>query len=226
MLDEARDRQPATRPGRVRWARLALLVSGAVGLYLLGEWVSQSLIGQFGLAMRPHNEPLLHRTVMTATALYIVFMAIPFMPAVEVGLSTLLIFGAKIAFLVYVSTVTALTLAFLAGRLLPAEFAAQAFGLIGVARAQGFANRLAPLSAQGRLALLLRDAPARWVPRLLRHRYLALAVLLNLPGNVVIGGGGGIAVVAGMTRLFTFPAYLLTVALAVSPVPLIIALTG
>lgn len=36
-------------------------------------------------------------------------------------------------------------------------------------------------------------------------RYVALAVLLNIPGNVVIGGGGGIAFAAGMTRLFSFP---------------------
>ena len=163
---------------------------------------------------------------MTATAVYIVLMAIPFMPAVEIGLSMLMIFGAKIAFLVYVSTVGALTLAYIVGRMLPPALAAQAFGLIGLGRAERFARRLAPLSAEARLALLLREAPPRWGPRLLRHRHLALAVLLNLPGNAVVGGGGGIALVAGMTRLFTFPAYLLTVALAVSPVPLIISLMG
>jgi len=51
-----------------------------------------------------------------------------------------------------------------------------------------------------------------------RYRYLALAVLLNVPGNAVIGGGGGIAMLVGMTRLFSFPAYIATVVLAVSPV--------
>jgi hypothetical protein len=47
-------------------------------------------------------------------------------------------------------------------------------------------------------------------------------VLINLPGNMLVGGGGGIALVAGMTRLFSWPAFLLTVAVAVAPVPLLI----
>ncbi|MGH6886015.1 MAG: hypothetical protein ACREGK_08065 [Geminicoccales bacterium] len=184
------------------------------------------LIEQFGLHLRPSNEPLLHRGIMTATAVYVVLMAMPFMPAAEIGFSMLVIFGASISFLVYVSTVVALTLAYLVGRLLPAELAAKAFDLVGLARARDFVNRLAPLSADQRLALLVRDSPAPWAPSLIRHRYLALAVLLNLPGNIVIGGGGGIALLAGMTRLFPFPAYLLTVALAVAPVPLIVSLAA
>jgi hypothetical protein len=163
---------------------------------------------------------------MTATVVYVVLMAMPFMPAAEIGFSMLVIFGARISFLVYVSTVVALTLAYLAGRLLPAELAAKAFGLMGLMKAQQFVARLAPLSAQDRLALLVRDPPAPWAPNLVRHRYLALAVLLNLPGNIVIGGGGGIALLAGMTRLFPFPAYLGTVALAVAPVPLIVSFTA
>jgi hypothetical protein len=226
LVNEADDQRPITSPGGIRWARIAIVIGGAVVLYLVGRWVSQILVSQFSLLMRPHNEPLLHRTIMTATVIYIILMAIPFTPAVEIGFSMLMIFGGKIAFLVYVSTVVALMLAYLAGRLVPAELAAKVFGLFGLVKAQGFANRLAPLSGQERLALLVRDSRARWVPRLVRHRYLALAVLLNLPGNVVVGGGGGIALAAGMTRLFTFPAYLFTVALAVAPVPLMIVLAG
>jgi hypothetical protein len=163
---------------------------------------------------------------MIATAVYVVLMVIPFMPAAEIGLSMLLIFGGKISFLVYVSTVVALLLAYLIGRLLPAELAATAFGLVGLTRAQDFANRLAPLSSEQRMAMLGRDSPVPLVPYVARNRYLALAVLLNLPGNIVIGGGGGIAILAGMTRLFPFPAYFLAVTLAVAPVPLVVFLTG
>jgi len=169
---------------------------------------------------------MLHRIIMTATILYIIFTAIPFVPGVEIGLGMILILGAKICFLVYVSTVIALTLAYLAGRLIPAEIGAQAFGFIGLTKAQRLMERLAPLSAHERVDFLLNSSPAKPVPYLVRYRYLALAVLFNLPGNTLIGGGGGIALLAGMTRLFPFPLFLLTIAVAVSPVPLIISLTG
>lgn len=42
--------------------------------------------------------------------------------------------------------------------------------------------------------------------------------------NILIGGGGGIALMAGMSRLFPLPVYLLTVICAVAPVPLFMVL--
>lgn len=214
-----------TNSAGIRWFRIAILICGVIALYLLGRWISHVLIARFSLYVTAGNEPVLHRTIMTATAVYIIFMAIPFMPAVEIGLSMLVIFGPKISFLVYVSTVVALTLAYLVGRVLPGRLAAKAFGLVGLTKTQNFVDRLARLSPHERMALLMRDSPARLLPHVLRHRFIALAVLLNVPGNVVIGGGGGIALVAGMTRLFPFPAYLFTVALAVAPVPLLVSFT-
>lgn len=215
-----------TRPTEVRWGRIALLIGSIVALYLTGQLLVDSIVDQLGLHLRAHNEPMLHRSIMTATAVYVVFMTIPFMPAAEIGFSMLLIFGAKIAFLVYVSTIVPLTLAYLIGRLLAAELGAKAFGAIGLTRAQKFTDRLAQLRGEQRMALLMSEAPVRLIPYLLRHRYLALAVLLNLPGNIVIGGGGGIAMLAGMTRLFRFPAYLSTIVVAVAPVPLMLYLTA
>lgn len=223
MANGAGDQPPS---GRIRWARITILICAAIVLYLLGRFVAHMLVDQFSLHVRARNELLLHRAIMTATVVYIVLMAVPFMPAVEIGFSMLVIFGAEIAFLVYVSTVLALTIAYVIGRLLSRELAAEAFRVVGLTKAENLANRLAPLSADERISLLVRDTPARVVPHIVRHRFLALAVLLNIPGNVVIGGGGGIALLAGMTRLFPFPAYLLTVALAVAPVPLIISITA
>jgi hypothetical protein len=51
-------------------------------------------------------------------------------------------------------------------------------------------------------------------------------LLLNLPGNAALGGGGGIAMMSGFCRLFTFAGFVTTVALAVAPMPLLILLTG
>ena len=62
------------------------------------------------------------------------------------------------------------------------------------------------------------------VPVLLRHRYLALGVAFNLPGNTLLGGGGGIALAAGMSGLYPLLAYVAVVAIAVAPVPLLVLL--
>jgi len=50
-------------------------------------------------------------------------------------------------------------------------------------------------------------------------RYLALMVLFNLPCNSMLGGGG-IALAAGMSGLFSFPRSVGTVLIAIAPVPL------
>ncbi|HXV11709.1 MAG TPA: hypothetical protein VD839_12995, partial [Burkholderiales bacterium] len=60
---------------------------------------------------------------------------------------------------------------------------------------------------------------------LLNHRYLLLALLLNLPGNVLIGGGGGIAMMAGMSRLYSFPSYLALISVAILPGPVLVMLS-
>jgi hypothetical protein len=103
---------------------------------------------------------------------------------------------------------------------------ARAFGFVGLTRAQRLIEQIAPLSAERHLAHLLNHVPTRLGPLLIRHRFLSLAVVLNLPGNIIVGGGGGIAVVAGMSGLYAFPAYLATIAVAVAPTLLTIVLTG
>ena len=83
-------------------------------------------------------------------------------------------------------------------------------------------ERLAPLGAEDRLRMLVETAPARVVPFLLRHRYLAVAVAFNVPGNALVGGGGGIALAAGLSGLFQAPRFVAMVCLAISPIPLLI----
>lgn len=219
------NQSPPENHGGIRWPRVAAAVCIAITLYLVGRHVAHGLTEQFDLHAQAANQPMVHRAIMMATAFYIVLTAIPFMPGFEIGLGMLMMFGAEIAFLVYVSTVASLTLAYLLGRLLPVEAVAGMCGAMGLTRARQFVEGLAPLSAEERMEWLVRESPVRLMPGIVRHRYLLLAVLFNLPGNMVIGGGGGIALLAGMTRLFPLMAYLLTVALAVAPVPLIVHFT-
>ena len=60
---------------------------------------------------------------------------------------------------------------------------------------------------------------------LVRHRYLTMIVLLNLPGNSLVGGGGGLALAAGMSGFFRFPMFFATLLVAVAPVPLFFLIT-
>ena len=81
--------------------------------------------------------------------------------------------------------------------------------------------QLEPLNSEEKLDFLLSTAPSKAIPYLLKHRYLMIAVTLNLPGNVLIGGGGGIGLIAGMSRLCPFPKYILFVSLAITPLPIL-----
>jgi hypothetical protein len=83
-------------------------------------------------------------------------------------------------------------------------------------------SELSILSPEARVPYLIGRAPKNWVPFLLHHRLWALALLINLPGSALIGGGGGICMAVGVSRLVTYPQFLLTTALAVSPLPVAI----
>ena len=57
---------------------------------------------------------------------------------------------------------------------------------------------------------------------LLNHRYLTLGACLNLPGNSVLGGGGGIAFICGLSGQFHWRRFILTIVLATAPIPLLV----
>lgn len=205
--------------------RLLLLIPLYGTLIVGGLLAGRQLMELMYFLVQPGNEAYLHRTVLAAAVVYMLAATLPFVPAAEIGWGLMLMLGPEIAILIYVSTVLALTLAYVIGRAIPVAACAAAFEFLGFRKARGLVLKMATLDTNARLRLLLSRAPARFVPRLLRHRYLALVVAFNLPGNTLVGGGGGIALSAGMSGLYPMPAYLVTVAIAVAPIPLLIALS-
>ena len=203
---------------------ILLLIYG--GLLAGGHWGSQWLIGLVGADLDPGVASHARNVVMAGIALYTALLAVPFVPGMEISLALLAAFGHQVAVITYAATVAALAVSYLIGRLVPVRLIASLFGSLGLQRAEDFVQRLAPLTAEQRLETLIAHAPRRIMPALLKHRYIAIAVALNLPGNTIIGGGGGIALLAGISGLFTFPRYLAIVSLAVLPVPLAVFLTG
>ncbi len=187
-----------------RWLRIVVVLLIYGGLLAGGHWGSGWLIDAVGMNLGAGDGSHDLRVMVVGLILYTALMAMPFVPGMEISLGLLALFGPRIAMAVLVATVVAL----------------------GLQRAKGLVERLEPLGPEQRLRVLVEHAPKKIVPILLKHRYIAIIVALNIPGNAIIGGGGGIALLAGMSGLFTVPRFLLTVAIAALPVPLFVMITG
>ena len=197
---------------------LAIVIAATWGAHLLREALD--------LQIMPENEQDVHKAIMVGTVAFVGLLAMPFVPGAEIGLAMLTAFGAAIAPLVYVATVLALCLSYTIGRVLPTTALVRFLYSIRMHRAADLVARAAPLSHDERIAMLLDGAPPRIVALALRRRYVALALALNIPGNALIGGGGGIALLAGLSGLFAPVPTVLAFAIAVSPVPLAMVLLG
>jgi hypothetical protein len=197
-----------------------------VCLIILGNYLSQWVIEGLDFEITPVNEPTVHRIIITSMITYTILMAIPFVPGAEIGLGVMMILGPKIAPLVYLCALVSLFLSFMVGRLIPNKSLIKFLHDLHLRKASFFLNELEGLDSQQRFDLLIERSPKKFVPFLLKYRYLALLVVINMPGNIVLGGGGGIAMSAGMSRLFTPSLFLLTIAIAVAPIPLLLIMFG
>lgn len=195
--------------------RLGIIVVLALGLIWLTHWV---------FAMTEAGTTTHFRRGLLGLLLlaYVVMIALPFVPGVELGLALMALQGGVIAPLVYLATVLGLALAYLAGRLLPPERIAVGLQDLRLTRAAGMVRHVAPLNGQSRVDLLVARLPGSLTPFALRHRYILLGLLINLPGNALIGGGGGIGLIAGLSRIYAPWLTLLTFLIAVSPIPLLV----
>ncbi|MGE0699649.1 MAG: hypothetical protein AB7O57_11170 [Hyphomicrobiaceae bacterium] len=202
-----------------RWMRIlgvlavygGLLVAG----HLLGRRLGQMLsLGSDGAMM------IDHRAVWMALALYALLRAVPFVPSAQLALALLAAFGGAIALQVYLATVLALGAAFLVGRLVPHAVLARGLAAAGLERASDLVGRMGALVPGERLAAALAPVSRRLADRVVDGRHIALTMAFNVPGNCVLGGGGGIALLAGLSGVFSFPAYMGCVLLAALPVPL------
>jgi len=155
---------------------------------------------------------------------YMLALALPFVPGVEIGLLVMMLFGTPGAVAVYLATIAGLGLAFAVGRLIPARIVARLLARLGVAMPDE------PLEVAVRRTVAGGPAGtglwSQLAARLVRYRYLTLAVAFNLPGNSVLGGGGGIALLCGASRQFEWYWFVLTVVVATAPVPVLVVVGG
>jgi hypothetical protein len=163
-------------------------------------------IGMYGLAL--------------GVAVYALALALPFVPGVEIGLLLMVLFGREGVVAAYVTTIIGLSLAFLAARAVPKRITSSWMKAFGLSEATHDPEAAIDAFVVG--SPTAPGATARLGRFLLSHRYLTLAVCLNLPGNSVLGGGGGIAVLCGLSGQFRWWQYLSTLIVATAPLPLLV----
>ena len=209
-------------PFKTSKIRLFLKISLIVGFLVLLHYGGRVVVEEINFQLWPMHEHLMIIMLWFAIAVYVLWMAIPFVPGVELGLALMVMLGPRGVVLIYLCTLLSLSLSFTIGRLVPLDVFARLLGWLHLYRAQDLLLKLEPLNSEERLDFLLTTAPSKVIPFLLKHRYLMIAIVLNLPGNALIGGGGGVGLISGMSRLYPFPKYLLLVSLAITPLPLLI----
>lgn len=209
-----------TPPMRQSLGRIALKVAVIIGVVLVVQ-----LIMKWALATGT-NAQLMGGLLVLLLLAYALFIAVPFMPGIEIGITLIVLHGYTIVPFVYLATVVGLMTAFLMGRFLPYGWLHQLFLDLRMTRACSTLERMEQMSRDEKLAVLRQRIPGRLGNYVIQYRYVMLGLLLNLPGNTVIGGGGGIAMVAGLSRIYLGWVTLLTIALAVAPVPLAVWVLG
>ena len=199
------------------------LVAAVIVLLNVGaSWA----IARIEMQVWPSHLEVVDRVVLAGVIVYMILMVLPFVPGVELGLAFMMLLGPKGVVLIYICTLIALAVSFGLGRFFPAQFVASFLRWLHLTRAEALLRNFDATAPERRLEFLVEHAPTRTVSTLLKRRYLLLALLFNLPGNSVIGGGGGIAMMAGMCRLYSFPKYLLLIAIAILPGPLLVAFSN
>jgi hypothetical protein len=207
----------------LRFALRFAAVLGIVALAVLGfDWLKT----QIALLESDASARAMTGLIVAVLVVYAVLLAIPFVPGVEIGVALLIIQGAAAAPFVYVATVGGLGLAFLVGQTVSLLWLIGVLKDLRLRRIAGWLERIDAVPRGDRLTTMQTKLPRWLVPFVVKYRYATVAIAINTPGNIAVGGGGGIMLVAGLSRLFSTPAMLLVVALATAPVPLAVWLWG
>ena len=201
------------------FVRLAIVVVIVFIVHQLMSWVLVK-------AEIADNTPLMIGLMSLVLLTYILLISIPFVPGIEIALSLMVIRGPDVVIWVYAATIMGLMLAFLAGRYLPYTHLHNIFRDLRMKRACELLDTIQPLSRTQRLGTLKNRVPTFLRPFLIEGRYALIGIVLNIPGNALIGGGGGIFLVAGLSRLFSTGWIFITLMIATAPVPVAILIFG
>jgi hypothetical protein len=80
--------QPSTSSRVVKWL---LVITAILLLNLGGNW----LLRHIDFQLFPRHDELMNLMVMGAALLYVLLMALPFMPGIEIGIALMILLGQK-----------------------------------------------------------------------------------------------------------------------------------
>ena len=204
---------------------MRLLIVVAI-LVTIAFWLDYWIRGELGIAEKflTYARGEWGRGVLIAGGiLYSLLLSLPFVPGVELGILLMCTFGKEGIVFVYLATVAGLSLAFLIGRLIPSRWIDS--GLVRLGNSPSCSSQSDEIEKMADCISAGRKHLPSWLKSgLLKYRYLTIVVLVNMPGNYILGGGGGISLACGTSRRISWKGFLLTIILAVSPVPLLVYL--
>lgn len=211
---------------RTTWHRVVLwggvFVVFVVTLHFFGSWAINFISEMNTISGSMSMVSLLALCLVV----YAILIATPFMPGIEVGIALLLLQGSAIAPYVYIATVIGLMTAYFIGQTVPHALLKKCFADLGLKRAYDYLDDIENTPPENRLTKQ-RDLLPGWLGKLtIDYRYVTIGVLLNVPGTFAIGGGGGILMAAGLSRLFNGWVVVLTLLIATLPVPLFVWIMG
>ena len=209
------------QPTHLITLRAVLATAIWVSLIVLGHYLAGLEAGAIRDTLTALREGLGMGALVASALMLAVLLGLPFVPSVEMGLLMMTVFGREGAVAAWLATIAGLSLAHAAGRYMPADQVHHWLDRHGLLPARGDPDKSPMADMLERLHLSERRSH-RVASFLLRHRYVFFAALINMPGNSVLGGGGGIALVSGFARLYRWPWFLLTAALASTPIPLLV----
>jgi hypothetical protein len=203
-----------------RYFRVFFIVAFVI---ILAFWMDYWLRGEMGIAKK-FAEYAGYQwgtgVLIGGVIFYVLLLSLPFVPGVELGVLLMCVFGKEGIVFVYFATVAGLSLAFLMGHMLPFKWLESRLGKIGLAKAAE--SHFDDINGMLKnISLNQRFCHNRLLSFLAKYRYPAIGILFNMPGNYLIGGGGGISLACGISRNISWKWFLLTVIVAVSPVPLL-----
>ena len=216
-MDIDQNQQHAFAPFLRTCLRLIFLAIFVVAILWLLNW-AQSLTDT--------NPNLMIGVLLLIFAVYVILMAIPFVPGIEIGIALMVFKGPEIVPWVYLATVIGLSVSFLIGQYISLSYLHRVFADLKLRRLCRFIEAMQKLTPQERLNRIRDRLPKILRPILIEGRYIAVALALNIPGNALLGGGGGILMVVGLSRVFHTVLMILTISIAVAPIPLAIILFG
>lgn len=209
-----------------RFARMASKLLAVFVLVYLAKTGIDFLMAKIALFETDEAARMMTGLLITVMVGYAILLAIPFVPGVEIGIAILLLEGAQAAPFVYFATICGLALAFCIGQYVPMARLVRWCEDFYLARPARLLQRIHETPRDDRLQAMQDRLPKWLAPIFCNYRYVTLGLAINLPGNVALGGGGGIMLAGGLSRLFETRYAIMTIIIATLPVPLSVWLLG